>query len=273
MKSLRDADPDLAKTAIVSLIEATFDGNAWVRLGMATNTVEFIRSHKRLLRSLGWGDDDYLTCIWDVLPIVLGEKRVAGTRKVTYTNLDEVARHLNLEKWLRDNDPSKHRQLYGDDTESSFLEDLEESDQETLDSIQEYLQRIRQSINDDPALAIGSAKELLESVLKSVLGLHGSGPETQLDIPKLVKQANLKLGIDPAGMQEKSPGAEARKRIVGGLSSIVNGMAELRNAGLGTGHGLTQRPEIDQAMVKLAVSAAAIAAAFYRDLDAYTGNE
>ncbi len=44
MVSLRDADPDVVKTAIVLMIEATFDGNDWVRLGMATNTVETIGS-------------------------------------------------------------------------------------------------------------------------------------------------------------------------------------------------------------------------------------
>lgn len=266
MASLSVADPDVVKTAIVSLIEATFDGNDWMRLGMATNSVETIRNHKRLLRSLGWGDDDYLTCIWDVMPKLLGEQRVPGARGVTYTNLDTVARHLDLEKWLRENDPKKHRQLYGD-AAGPFLDDLEESDQDTLDSIQEYLHRIRQSMNDDPALAIGSAKELLEAVLKSVLGLHGSGPETKLEMPQLVKRANVKLGIDPVAQPGDSPGAASLRRIVGGLNSIVNGMAELRNAGLGTGHGVSQRPEIDEATVKLAVSAAAIAAAFYRDLN------
>jgi len=272
MVTLRGADPDVVKTAIATMIEATFDEAAWMRLGMATDTVETIRSHGRLLRSLRFGDEDYLHCVWDVLPKVLGQSRREGTREVAFNNLDKVARHLDLEKWLRENEPSRHRQLYGDDT-GSFLDDLEASDQETLASIHEYLQRIRQSINDDPALAIGSAKELLESVLKSVLGLHGSGPETKLEMPQLAKRANIKLGIDPAGEHDGSPGAASRRRIIGGLNSIVNGMAELRNAGLGTGHGVSQRPEIDQAMVKLAVSAAAIAAAFYRDLDADMSGE
>lgn len=265
MASLHNADPDAVKTAIATLIEATFDKRDWLRLGMVTNTVSVIKDHGRLLRSLDFGDDDYLSCVWDVLPKVLGERR-AGGRTSRMANLDKVARHLELEKWLRTNEPAQHQLLYGDSS-SSFLDDLEASDQETLDSIEEYLKRVRQSINDDPALAIGSAKELLESVLKSVLGLHGTGPETQLDMPKLVKQANIKLGIDPAGVKGRDPESNARRQIVGGLSSIVIGMAELRNAGLGTGHGVTQRREVDPAMVKLAVSAAAIAATFYRDLD------
>lgn len=266
MASLQDADPDAVKTAIATLIDATFDQDDWLRLGMVTNTVTTIKDHKRLLRSLDFGDPDHLSCVWDVLPKVLGEHRKTGSRRVTLANVDKVAQHLGLEKWLRDNAPAQHRLLYGDNA-SAFLDELEASDQATLDNIEQYLKRIRNGINDDPVLAIGSAKELLESVLKSVLGLHGSGPEAQLDMPKLVKQANVKLGIDPAGVKGRDPGANAQRQIIGGLTKIVNGMAELRNAGLGTGHGISQRPEVDQTMVKLAVSAAAIAAAFYRDLD------
>lgn len=260
-----DRDPDILKTAIATQIEATFDKADWMRLGMATNTVDVIRDHRRLLRSLDFGDDDYLMCIWDVLPDLLGETVRRGVKGVRFSKLDTVLRQLNLRDWLRENEPSLHRQLFGDDT-TPFLDDLEESEQATLDDIQEYLQRIRHSVDDDPALAIGSAKELLESVLKSILGKHGSGPDTHIDMPKLAKLANVRLGIDPAGMRKDEPGAESRRKIVGGLTTIVNSVAELRNAGLGTGHGVSQRPDVDQGMVKLAVSAAAIAAAFYRDL-------
>ncbi|WP_341267123.1 abortive infection family protein [Gordonia malaquae] len=267
-----DSDPDILKTAIATKIEATFDRSDWMRLGMATNTVDVIRDHRRLLRSLDFGDDDYLMCIWDVLPDVLGETRQRGVKGVRFSKLDKVLRQLNLEKWLRENDPELHRQVFGDGT-MPFLDDLEESEQATLDDIREYLQRIRHSVDDDPALAIGSAKELLESVLKSVLGLYGSAPDTHVDMPKLAKRANIQLGIDPAGVRGDEPGADSRRRVVGGLTAIVNGVAELRNAGLGTGHGVSQRPQVDQAMVKLAVSAAAIAAAFYRDLGEASSNE
>lgn len=267
-----DSDPDILKTAIATQIEATFDRSDWMRLGMATNTVDVIRDHRRLLRSLDFGDDDYLMCIWDVLPDIIGETRQRGVKGVRFSKLDKVLRQLNLENWLRENKPELHRQVFGDDT-VPFLDDLEESEQATLDDIREYLQRIRHSVDDDPALAIGSAKELLESVLKSVLGMHGSGPDTHVDMPKLAKRANVQLGIDPAGVRGDEPGADSRRRIVGGLTAIVNGVAELRNAGLGTGHGVSQRPQVDQAMVKLAVSAAAIAAAFYRDLGEVSSND
>ncbi len=49
-----------------------------------------------------------------------------------------------------------------------------------LDDVDEHAARIRRGLVDDPAQAIGSSKELLETVLKAVLGLHGNGPETRL---------------------------------------------------------------------------------------------
>ena len=58
-----------------------------------------------------------------------------------------------------------------------------------LTDVDEHAARIRFGLRQDPAQAIGSAKELLESVLKAILGLHGNGPETRLEIPALIKAA------------------------------------------------------------------------------------
>lgn len=46
--------------------------------------------------------------------------------------------------------------------------------------------------------------------------------------------------------------ARAGKRILGGLSSILNGAAELRNK-RGTGHGRSGAPELDDALARLTV--------------------
>ncbi len=114
---------------------------------------------------------------------------------------------------------------------------------------------------------IGSSKELLETVLKAVLGLHGSGPETKRDIPQLIKQANVKLGLDAAGVRGDDPGAAHRRKLLGSLSTIVNTTGELRNAGLGTGHGLSVGPTLDVASARLVAPAATAVATFY--IEAY----
>lgn len=137
--------------------------------------------------------------------------------------------------------------------------------------VAEHAVRIRRGLHDDPAQAIGSSKELLETVLKATLGLHGTGPETRLDIPKLVKQTNLTLGLDAAGVRGNDPGSAQRRQLLGSLATIVNTAGEVRNAGFGTGHGSSQAPALDVATARLVVSAAVAVATFYIEAHAVAG--
>jgi hypothetical protein len=52
-------------------------------------------------------------------------------------------------------------------------------------AIREGVERIRRAISDDPALAIGSAKELIESTAKVVLTERGQPVDDKADLPKL----------------------------------------------------------------------------------------
>ena len=83
-----------------------------------------------------------------------------------------------------------------------------------LEDVVEHAARIRRGLRDDPGQAIGSSKDLLETVLKAVLGLHGNGPVTKVDVPKLVKMAGQQLGLDPAGHRGAEPGAEQRRKLL-----------------------------------------------------------
>src|SRR5260370_307577 len=87
-----------------------------------------------------------------------------------------------------------------------------------ITDVDEHAVRIRRGLHDDPAQAIGSAKELLETVLKSILGLHGTGKATKLDMPELLKKANVQLGLDAAGVRSGDPGAEQRRKALGSLA-------------------------------------------------------
>lgn len=102
--------------------------------------------------------------------------------------------------------------------------------------IHEQIQRIEASIDTDPALAIGTAKELVESCFKTILTdrniAYGSGDDV-LDLGKKVFKA-LKLVRDDVPQATK--GAEVIKRVLSNLSTIVQGIAELRGL-YGTGHG------------------------------------
>jgi hypothetical protein len=104
-------------------------------------------------------------------------------------------------------------------------------------AIREGFERIRRAISDDPALAVGSAKELIESTAKVVLAERGQPFDDKSDLPKLARAAQVSLGLDPS--TKSGPDSSDRvKRILGAVTTIANGLAELRNRGLGTGHGL-----------------------------------
>jgi hypothetical protein len=103
-------------------------------------------------------------------------------------------------------------------------------------AIREGFERIRCAISDDPALAVGSAKELIESTAKVVLSERSQPFDDKSDLPKLARAAQLSLGLDPS-TGSGPDGSDGVKRILGAVTTIANGLAELRNRGLGTGHG------------------------------------
>lgn len=265
-----DAKASKALLAISKAVEATFSKGDWLALGLVTDSQEVITRHSRLLRSLDWGDSDYPGNVLEVLPAVLGTRRaeVKGRAAQAFPNLREVEEHIGLQAWLAANEPALHTELYAGE-DAAVLDELDEASARLgIPDIDMHAARIRRGLHDDPAQAIGSAKELLETTLKAVLGLHGAGPETKLDIPKLVKQANVKLGLDAAGVDGSEPGAEQTRKVLGGLAQVVNGTAELRNAGFGTGHGLSRAPAPDVATARMVVSAAVAIATFYAEAHA-----
>jgi hypothetical protein len=106
-------------------------------------------------------------------------------------------------------------------------------------AIQEQLDRIRRAIIDDPdpALAIGSAKELVESTAKVVLIERGRTVNEKDDLPALARAAQEALGLHPSSTTPGPDGSDAVKKILGAVSTIATGLGELRNRGYGTGHG------------------------------------
>lgn len=104
-------------------------------------------------------------------------------------------------------------------------------------AILEQLTRIQRAMIDDPALAVGSAKELIESTAKAVLTERGMVVDEKADLPALVKDAQQALGLHPSSTTPGPDGNDAVKRILGGVSSVAIGVGELRNRGYGTGHG------------------------------------
>ena len=92
------------------------------------------------------------------------------------------------------------------------------------------------AVHKDTDLAIGTAKELLETTCKSILKQKGTAVDTNWTLPQLLKETTLSLDFTPKEADDPAKADKAIRQILGGIASIVHGMAELRN-GYGTGHG------------------------------------
>ena len=124
-------------------------------------------------------------------------------------------------------------------------------------AIRELLTRLQRTAQSDPPLAIGTAKELVESTAKAVLQERGQEVDDKDDLPTLVKRAQEAIGLHPGSTHPGPNSTGALKRILGGLTSIVMGLGELRNRGHGIGDGPKgERVGLRPRHAQLAVNAA-----------------
>ena len=136
--------------------------------------------------------------------------------------------------------------------------DLETGGREALD---DQIRRLRQN-TDDPALLLGTAKELLESVAKFVLQelrVQGSGQNPNFN--KLWRLARERLGILPEQVAGDGKGSKAIQAILCSAWKIVEQVNALRNL-QGTGHGRTLPPGFTAKQALLVVREACSIAEF-----------
>lgn len=124
------------------------------------------------------------------------------------------------------------------------------------------IRTIREQIDINPGLAIGSSKELLETVCKTILSERKICFDDSSNVPKLMKLVARELQLTRDDIPDAAKGAETIKRVLSSLSSVVQGIAELRNL-YGTGHGKHASSKGLQARhARLVVGAATAAASF-----------
>jgi Abortive infection C-terminus len=131
----------------------------------------------------------------------------------------------------------------------------------TADQLLTQIERINASIDTDPALAIGTAKELVETTCKTILA-DTDGDLAKLDLGELVKAAAKQLKLVPDGVPNEAKGAEAIRRTLRSLAATVAGLGEMRNF-YGSGHGQDGRAKgLTPRHARLAVGAACTVAMF-----------
>ncbi|WFU42724.1 abortive infection family protein [Bradyrhizobium sp. CB82] len=105
------------------------------------------------------------------------------------------------------------------------------ADELASDHVAALITRIEAAVEADPALAIGSAKEFVESICKGILSSRGLTVRAGDSLPQLVKATRDALNLSGQGKT-----GDTLRQVLSSLSTITQGIAELRGQ-LGSGHG------------------------------------
>ncbi len=98
------------------------------------------------------------------------------------------------------------------------------------------VERLQAAVGEQPDLAIGTAKELIETCCYTILARLGEPRLDKPDLTKLVTSTMEVLDLLPKGIPDDKKGSQAVKKTLGSAAAIVQGIAELRNL-YGSGHG------------------------------------
>jgi hypothetical protein len=135
------------------------------------------------------------------------------------------------------------------------LEEIQKIDILSKQHVILQISRMKDSIDTDPELVIGSAKEFVETISKTILEKLNIPFETDTAIHKLVrlvveKLNPLKLDVGDVAMME------LQKKFSGAITTVIISLAELRNS-QGTGHGkIADHTSITAETALLAVNSA-----------------
>ena len=104
------------------------------------------------------------------------------------------------------------------------------------DYVSRQITRMEIALSDEPDLAIGTAKDFVETVCRTILERRGVDIARDDDLPGLVRAAVNNLPVVPQGIDDQARWNGVIVQLTNNLSSLGRSLAELRNA-FGTGHG------------------------------------
>lgn len=126
-----------------------------------------------------------------------------------------------------------------------------------LNHIERQVASIERAVIENPGLAFDLAKTLIESVCRAVLDERNIVFGEDDDLPKLFKTASQYLPFLPPTASGEAETRESLKRTIGGLSTVIQGICELRNQCGFASHGSDkQRPVMESVQALLAAGAA-----------------
>jgi hypothetical protein len=127
--------------------------------------------------------------------------------------------------------------------------------------VSQQITRMETAIQNDPELAIGTAKEFLETICKTILKDAGAVPPND-DLPALLRTALDQIRLSVKGAPDVARAEKAVQRLLGNLSGVGSSVGEVRNA-LGSGHGKeASNAVVDALFARLVVGSATTVGVF-----------
>lgn len=102
--------------------------------------------------------------------------------------------------------------------------------------VTQQINLMESSIEAAPHVSIGLSKELIETCCKSIFEGRKEEYNKDWDLGRLMKETTKLLKLTPNDIPNETKAASSIKQILGSLSSVVQGIAEVRNE-YGSGHG------------------------------------
>jgi hypothetical protein len=131
-------------------------------------------------------------------------------------------------------------------------------------ALREHLRRIDRDLRSDPPGAIGSSKELVETVCKTILDDYDVEYPHGADLMELYKAVQKALALNVEAVPESSRGSAAAVKALRALVTTVQSLAEMRNE-LGSGHGRVRPSPALTRHAQLAFNAAVAVSEFLLD--------
>jgi hypothetical protein len=129
---------------------------------------------------------------------------------------------------------------------------------------EDHLRRIEAGLATDPAAAIASSKEMVESVCKIILDDYNVDYRSRDDLLALYKSAAVALKLNAESVPNSTKGSKAAQGALRSLATTVQRLAELRNE-LGLGHGRTRTSQALSRHARLAFNVGSAVAEFLLD--------
>lgn len=98
------------------------------------------------------------------------------------------------------------------------------------------IERLEVAVETDPSLAIGTAKDLVETCCKTILTRQGIAFPKTATLPELTKLLTKELRLVPEGISDEAKGAESIRLLLRNLTTITQYLSEIRGL-YGVGHG------------------------------------